>query len=291
MKKLLTRGMLSGIVASTALLATACPPPASSTPVTWTFKATQVTVNDSQDEVRDPIFGTCINFIGGCSDEPYIINVNFRTKIGVPNSTQTFISGGRGNGPGGVGAGSTVALTGAQQSTATFSNVIGLDVLDLADSNNHLEVLGTYSFVLEEDEIGVGSAATGTAAVLKDALNATLAAGTLPSDASLILDLILDNIGSAFGIVAGNLPTFGLGDDVMGGGMFIGIAAKGGLADIINSSIASTPFPSISIPVVELPPDITRGGFYTLSGSKSFNGLSWGAHGGTHTYNFTAAKA
>ena len=106
MKKLLSRGVLPGMLVATSLLATACPPPASSTPVNWAFKATSVTVNDSQDEVRDPIFGACIS-LTGCSDEPYVLNVNFRVKIGVANSAQTFVTGSRSNAPSGVGAGST----------------------------------------------------------------------------------------------------------------------------------------------------------------------------------------
>lgn len=289
MSKFKTRGALAGLLATTAMIATACPPPASSTPVNWTFRATQVTVNSSQDEVRDPIFGACIS-LTGCSDEPYVLNVNFRVKIGVAGSAQTFVTGSRDNSLSSVDEGETRALTGAAQSTATFNNVVALDILDLADSNNHLEVLGTYSFLLEEDTVGVASAATGTANVLKDALNSTLAAGTLPSDASQILDLILDNIGSAFGILGANIPLFGLGDDVLGGAMHIGIAVKGGLADIINGSIASTPFPTISIPLVSLPPDITKGGFYTTTTSKAFNGESFSGGGGTHTYNFLSSQ-
>ena len=290
MRKHTTRAAFAGLLAGTAMLATACPPAASTTPVNWSFKATQVTVNSSQDEVRDPIFGACIS-LTGCSDEPYVLNVNFRVKIGVPGSAQTFVTGSRNNAQSSMSGGQTNAVTGAAQSTATFNNVVALDVLDLADSNNHLEVLGSYTWALEEDTVGVGVAADGTANVLKDALNSTLAAGTLPSDAGQILSLITSNLGSALGILAQNIPLFGLGDDIMGGGMYVGLAVKGGLADIINGSIASTPFPNIAIPLVDLPPDITRGGFYTTTATKNFTGQSWSCCGGQHTWNFQSGPA
>lgn len=289
MRKSTLRGALTGVLAATAMLATACPPPASANPVTWTFKATQVTVNSSQDEVRDPIFGACIS-LTGCSDEPYVLNINFRVKIGVPNSAQTWVSGSRSYSQGSMSAGQTNAVTGNAQATASFTNVVPLDILDLADANNHLEILGTYTWALEEDTVGVGVAADGTASVLKDALNSTLATGTLPSDASQILSLITSNLGSALGILAQNIPLFGLGDDIMGGGMYVGIAAKGSLGDIIGTSIASTPFPNIAIPVVDLPPDITRGGFYTTTSTKTFTGQSWSCCGGQHTWTFQAAQ-
>ncbi|MFN8052365.1 MAG: hypothetical protein U0Q22_13045 [Acidimicrobiales bacterium] len=290
MKKFLTKLALPGILAATSLLATACPPPASSTPVNWAFKATQVTVNSSQDEVRDPIFGACISFTG-CSDEPYVLNVNFRVKIGAAGSAQTFVTGSRDNAQGSMNPGQTNAVTGNAQAKATFSNVIPLDVLDLTDANNHLEVLGSYVWALEEDTVGVGAAANSVATVLKDALNSTLAAGSLPSDLSSLLSIITSNLGSAFILLAQNIPLLGLGDDIMGGGMYVGLAVKGGLADIINSSIASTPFPNIAIPVVDLPPDITHGGFYTTTASKDFNGQSWSCCGGQHTWNFNAGPA
>ncbi|MEZ5321853.1 MAG: hypothetical protein R2698_07245 [Microthrixaceae bacterium] len=286
MKKTVRRGVLVGVLATTSLLATACPaqPPES---VNFAFKATQVTVNSSQDEIRDPIFGTCIS-LTGCSDEPYVLMINFRVKIGEADSAQTWVTGSRSYSQSSMGAGSTRAVTGNAQATANFNNVVPLDVLDLLDTNNHLEITGSYVWAMEEDTVGVGAAADKTASVLKDALNDTIAKGSVPSDTNQLLSLITSNLGSAIVILAQNIPLFGLGDDVMGGGMYVGIAAKGGLADIVNNSIASTPFPNLSIPAVDLPPDITRGGFYTTTTSKDFNGQQWSCCGGSHTWNFNA---
>lgn len=290
MKKFASKGLLAGMLAATSLLATACPPPGGPVLNNVTFKATDVTVNDSQDAVYDPIFGLCIS-LTGCSDEPYVLNVNFRVKIGVANSAQGFVSGSRGNGPGGVGAGSSRVLTGAQQSTATFAGVQGLDILDLLDTNNHLEVWGSYVWALEEDTIGVATAANDVAAILKDAMNATLAQAALPSDPNFILDLIVDNILNAITLLASNIPLFGLGDDVMGGAIYVGVGAKGALGDIINAAIGTTTLGPIAIPLVSLPPDIDHGGFYTMTGPKSFTGQGFSGGGGTHTYNFLAETA
>jgi hypothetical protein len=269
-------------------VAAACAPPPAPVSESWTFRASQVTVNDSQDEVRDPIFGACIS-LNGCSDEPYTLNIGFRVKIGVPGSAQAVVVNNRTSAPDDVCEGCTVTLNGAQQNAVTWNNVQALDIVDLFDSNNKLEVFGVYSWASEEDLVGNGVAADAVADVLEDALNSTIANGTLPSDASLILDLVLDNIFGALGLIAQNIPLFGLGDDVLGGGLYIGIGAKGQLASIIDGTIGSAPPITFNIPIVDLPPDIVGGGIFTMGGSKSFTQTYSGA-GGQHTYQYNVSK-
>jgi hypothetical protein len=284
-----TRTRLAAVVGILAVMgiAASCVPPAP-TAESWTFRANSVTVNDSQDEIRDPLFGLCIA-IPSCEDEPYTLNIGFRVKIGVPGSADAFVVNNRTDAPENVGPGETVVLTGNAQNAVTWNNIKPLDVVDLLNSANKLEVVGIYTWASEEDLVGNGVAADGVAGLLEDALNATLAAGTLPSDASLILDLVLDNILGALGLLAQNIPLFGLGDDVLGGALYIGIGAKGGLADIINGTIGTTPPLTFDIPIVSLPPDIVGGGFFTFKNSKSFTQTFAGA-GGSHTYNFSVSK-
>ena len=123
-----------------------------------------------------------------------------------------------------------------------------------------------------------------------------MAAGSLPSDAGAILDLVLDNIFEALGILVNNIPSFGLGDDVLGGALYIGIGAKGGLANIINGAVAGAPPITFAIPLVDLPPDIVGGGIFTMGGPKTFTqsftgGCDvFGGWCGTHTYNFGVSK-
>lgn len=296
MKKFLSRGVLSGIVLSTALLATACPPPTPPAAQNWAFRGTQVTVNESQDcllpRLPNP-FGAdpCTSFDE--TDETYVLSIGFRVKVGVANSAQTWVAGSRDNTTS-VSEGNTSALTGAGQNPVNFTGVRPLDVIDVITQNGQLEVIGVYSWASERDTIGNGTAANGVANLFKDALNQTVAAGSIPSDLGVLLDLILDNIGSALGILVQNLPTFGLGDDVLGGGLYIGIGAKGELANIVNSAIPGVSF-NFSIPIADIPPDIQRGGIFTLGANKQFNGQLFDGsclipQCGKHTYNFEVVK-
>ncbi|MCX6526311.1 MAG: hypothetical protein NTX58_16360 [Actinobacteria bacterium] len=280
-----TRSLTAGIVAVVAVMALAasCAPAAAPAGESWTFKANSVKINDSQDELRDPFFKQCIA-IPNCDDEPEPLQIAFRVKVGVPNSAQTFVVNNRNDAPS-VGEGSTRVLTGNQQNAATFGNVKPLSLIDLFNSANHLEVVGAYTWASEVDLVGNGVAADGVAGVLKDALNATIAKGTLPADASFILDLILDNIVGALGLLAQNVPLFGFGDDVLGGSLFLGIGAKGDLANIINSAIGSTPPLTFNIPLLDLPPDIVGSQITTFGGAKTFT-QQYSGSGGTHTYEF-----
>lgn len=274
-----------GLLTAITLVASACAPqtPGGNAGETWQFKGTTVTVNDSQDEV-------CVIFCVNTKDEPYLINIGFRVKVGKAGSAQTFVVNTVDNALQDVPVNDTRVLNANQQATATFAGVKPLDLLDLTNPTNKLEIVGTYSWAAEEDFIGVGLAANQTADVLKNALNATVAASSLPSDPNLILNLIIDNLGSAIGIIVNDIPTFGLTDDVLGGGIFIGIGATGSLASIINAAIGSTPFPTFEIPIVTLPPDIQGGGFFTTSGGTKNFTQSYSGSGGQHTYTYQAGK-
>jgi hypothetical protein len=286
-----TRSWFAGAVAmiAVAAIAASCAPPDTGggtgpAPESWTFRANQVTINDSQDEVR--VFGACVA-IPNCDDEPYTLNIGFRVKIGAPGSAQAFVVNNRTDAPS-VSEGDTKILTGNEQNAATFNNITPLDVLDLANTNNHLEVIGVYTWASEEDLVGNGVAADAVADLLVDALNATLAAGSLPSDASFIVDLILDNIFGALGLVAQNIPLLGFGDDVLGGALYIGVGATGALASIIDGTIATAPPITFNSPVT-VPPDVVGGGIFSLGGPKTFTQTFSGADG-THTYGFSVSK-
>ena len=279
------RSVVAGVLALAVVgLASACMP---ATPGgrSVTFKGDSVTVNDSQDETC--VLGICANR----QDEPYLFNIGFRVKIGVPNSASAFLVGNRSNAINSLGAGQSATLTGGQQAAVNFGGITGLDVTDLFDTNNHLEVVGVYTWANEQDTVPIGEAATGTAAILKDALNATIAKADLSNfDASAIVNLIFSNLGSAFGVVAGNIPLFGLGDDNLGGAIYVGVGAQGTLGDLINEVAKSFTIPTINIPVVDLPPDINGGGLFTLNGNKTFT-QSFSGAGGRHTYQFSATPA
>lgn len=267
-------------------IAASCAPPPAPAAQTFTFRGNTVTVNDSQDEV-------CVLFCVNSEDEPYLINIGFRVRIGAPGSASTQVINTRNHALQDVPVGATRTLNANQQAKVTWSNHRPLDILDLANSSNKLEIVGVYSWAAEEDFVGIGVAANDVATILAQVLNNTLASSSLPSDPSFILDLIIDNLGDAFTLLLQNIPLLGLGDDTLGGGMFVGIGAKGALAGIIDSTISSTPFPSFAIPVLDLPPDIQGGGFFTTGSNvgvqKNFTQAYTGA-GGKHTYTYIAER-
>ena len=144
------RSVVVGAVALAVIgMTAACTPPA---PVTKnaTFKATKVTVNSSQDAVRDPLFGACIS-LTGCSDEPYVEQVWFRVKIGVANSAQAGVV--KGSATSSLGDGSSKVLSGGEQATVNFSGVNALDVASALTGGNSVEVMGVYTWAAEEDAI------------------------------------------------------------------------------------------------------------------------------------------
>ena len=296
MNKTRARAVVACAVTAVVALATACVPPPSPGKQTWTFRATQVSVPESQDcllpRLPNP-FGDdpCTSFDE--TDETYVLSVGFRVKLGVAGSAQAWVAGSRDNTTS-VSEGGSSAIGGAAQNPVTFTDVAPLDVLDVVTNNGKLEIVGVYAWASERDTIGNGLAAEGVADILEDALNQTVAQGSVPSDLSILLDLILDNIGDALGILVQNIPTFGLGDDVLGGGLYIGVGAKGELANIVNQAIPGVSF-NFSIPIADIPPDIQQGGIFTLKSTSTFtNQLFDGSclipQCGKHTYNFEVVK-
>lgn len=280
--------LIVGAMAALALVAAACTPPPVSSTQTWEFKATQVTNVDSQDEIRDPIFGACIA-IPNCNDEPYVINIATRVKIGVPNSASGFVVSSRNNNPENVPEGDTRVLTGAAGAPVSFPGIKRLDTADLLNPANKLEVFVVYTWVMEEDTVAVNTAANDVKDVLVDALNSTLAQGSLPTDVDDLLDLIFDNLGNAFTLLLSNIPLLGLGDDVGGGAINVGLGVKGGLSSLVNAALGDADLPTFPIPVLSLPPDVQHINVFTTAGVANFNDQDFDQYGdGIHRYNFQA---
>lgn len=293
MKTRNVRFMLVAMVAAFAAVAAACSPTPPPAPINWSFKGTSMTVNQPQDAIYDPIFHACIA-IPNCDDEPYLIQIAFRVRIGEPNSAQAWVI--KGATLPSTSKGQTRTLTGAQQAEVDFNGVQPLDVLDALNPANKMDIVGTYTWAAEEDTINsLTGGAQSVADVFKTALNQTLAAGTLPSgDTNSLLNMVFNalfgNFNTPFKLILSNIPCLGLCDDVLGGAVYVGLGATGTLASLLDSALGSFAVPNVSIPVVTVPPDVQGGGFYTMGGVKDFT-QSFSGAGGQHTYTFQSGPA
>ena len=295
-RRLVRRSALTGVLAATGLMATACPPmePPVIPSQNFTFKANSVTVNTSNDK------GVCV--LGVCvppaRDEPFVINIGFKVTIGQPNSATTQIITGDNAWPGliqqGPGEGSSHTFTGGQQAITPLSNIPMLDVLDLAGGQK-LTVAGVWSWGMEADLYSPGGI-TASANVLRTALNQFLAGGAPITDANQIVTIILNalGVGGVFSYLGANLGSIFFGDDAIGSKLYIGVGTRGALSDIVQGSAGSAVFPSIDIPVVNVPPDIRGGAIFSLgAGDRTLSGQSFtnGGVSGRHTYSFSLAGA
>lgn len=276
-----------GVVAALgafALLGAACstspPQPGGSS---FTFRATKAEVVSHNDA-----------FLQGTRDEPFAYNIWFRVKLGVPGSAQAGVAGSRDSASMSLGNGeSRYLFSDAEQGAVRFDGVKLLDIGDLLNPQNNLEIVGSWTWAMEEDNISVKGLADKSAQILKNALNATLAPMTLPSDLNDLVSQILGSIPQALLFFAGaafaSIP--GLTDDVVGSNVYAGVAATGTLGSAIDSMAGSLTIPFIEIPVVGIPPDIglnpTGGGHvFSLGSPRTFAGEDFSQwNSGHHRYD------
>ncbi len=224
---------LAASLATVAVLAACSPPP---TPVEWRVSPKSVTVHDSEDN--------------DAGDEPYIIQLGFRSKLGVEGSSQVTLSSQcyaqRLPAPDAAPSGTTIDIP-AGSADIRFADVNNLDLSDLAAGTAPFEVIGTLSFVMERDGIFEGcavsdalrSALVGT---LRDALEMLIASSPTPPDTDALINLVVSHLGdfiSAAGSLIGAIIE-GLGDpdDVIGVAAQIHLPTRGGLTDLVHTAFA-----------------------------------------------------
>ncbi len=297
MKRFLTKGALTGVLVSTALMATACPDtlPVYGGPPTGnrTFQATSVTVNSDND-------GFALNCFDGC-DEPRVLNIGFRVKIGVANSADAQVVYGDNPWPGliqqGLESGESLNFTGGERGAITFNNVALPDILDLAQGAS-VELAGVWAWKVEDD--GVLSAsptalANAIASALEEVLNETVAASALPSDPNAIVGLIIGAIGNInfFDGDCGRRSAPCCRASSPTTSSAAGCTSVSGRA--VRSPRSSTARPLAwpsrpsAIPLLSWPPDIGGGSIFSLGvGTKSFsNGFTNAGVDGQHTTSYT----
>ena len=238
------------------------------------FRASKVTVVNHND-----------TFFYGTRDEPFVYNLWFRVKVGVPGSAQVGIVGDRAQAFDDLGDGQSHVLVGGERAEVDFPNVQLLDVLDLANPVNGLEIVGTWTWAMEQDDVTVLPVAQAAAGVMENALDATVAAGSVPSDPNALISQLFDDFGQAFTLIAGGLfdSIPGIPDDAIGSRFYVGVAAKGSLAGIING--ANVNFPTVDIPVISVPPNIDGGMIFALDGGRNIGGQQFSSSGARHDYD------
>ncbi len=223
------------LVVSMALVGAACVP-STPPPTEWKVKPVSITVHDGEDND------------GG--DEPYVIQVGFRSKVGVPGSSSTSIASQcRSRKLPSANAGTDGATVPVPVGSAdiSFSGAQTLDILDLAASTAPFEVLGTLSFVMERDGIFEGCAMTdlfdnALRGVLRDALDLLIANSPTPPEPEDLINLLLANLEdfvyAAGSLIAAALEGLGNPDDVIGVAAQIHLPTRGGLTDLVNTGLA-----------------------------------------------------
>ncbi len=229
------RGMFAVpvLVIAVALVGSACTAPPA--PTDWKIKPISVTVHDGEDND------------GG--DEPYVIQVGFRSKVGVPDSSSTSISSqcyaNKLPAANAAPNGATVLIP-AGSADVTFPGVQNLDIPDLAAGTAPFEVIGTLSFVMERDGIFAGCAVSDALrsallGVVRDALDTLIANSPVPPTTEELIDLVVSNLGdfiaAAGSLIGAVLEGLGNPDDVIGVAAQIHLPTKGALTDLVNGAL------------------------------------------------------
>ncbi len=224
---------LAASLVTVAVLAACSPPP---TPVEWRVSPKSITVHDSEDN--------------DAGDEPYIIQIGFRSKLGVAGSSDVSLSSQcyaqRLPAPDSVPSGSTYQIP-AGSADSRFADVNNLDLSDLAAGTAPFEVIGTLTFVMERDGIfescavsdALRSALVGT---LRDALNLLIANSPTPPSTEDLVNLVVSHIGdfisAAASLIGAVIEGLGNPDDVIGVAAQIHLPTRGALTDLVNTAFA-----------------------------------------------------
>ena len=247
-----TAAVVIAAIAGLAVVAASCTPPAGPPPRDWVVRPVSITVQDQEDT--------------DAGDEPYVIQVGFRSKLGVTGSTDVTVASQCRSGAlpaadvGRVGA--TVPVP-AGSADIRLDDVTNLDVGDLALGLAPLEVIGTLAFVTERDGIFASCAITdlldsSLTPLLSDALELLIASQPVPPTQEQLIALITDNISSLLGVIGGLIAALieGLGnpDDIIGIAAQIHLPTAGAFTDLLNGAfqVAGLFDPDLALGVLPL---------------------------------------
>lgn len=241
------RRLGTALVAATVTLAltSACVPETAPAPAAERFRVNATTFrNLNQNE-----FTAFVNE----TDEPYVLQLGFSVKLGVANSATVFTvedypneicKSGDGKPQAGLARdhpGPTSCTVPSAQGRVDLPDVRRLDVVDVLTNTAPLQIQGGLTVAMEADGLFNGGPGVQLNAIrdgLRDILNDTIAAGTVPSTGPQIRDLVKDLIGDALQFFGGRaldfISGFGNSDDRIGFGFSVFVGAKGTLADLLR---------------------------------------------------------
>lgn len=238
-----------------ALLGAACTP-AGPAPAQWKVSPKSITVHNGEDND------------GG--DEPYVMQLGFRSKLGVPGSSSaTFASQCYTHKLPAQNAGTdgTTLIVPAGAADILLPNVQNLDIGDLALGTAPFEIIGTLTFVAERDGVFDSCAISDAlklalVSTLTDALELLIANSDTPPTTEDLIQLIVDNLGNFLGALGSLIGSVieGLGnpDDIIGVAVQIHLPTTGALTGLIKTglSVGGLFAPGLEqgfIPVADLP--------------------------------------
>jgi len=217
-----------------ALLATACTP-GGPAPSQWRVSAKSITVHQEED------------LDGG--DEPYVMQLGFRSKLGVPGSSSASFASQCHNQalPGNNAApnGTTLQVP-AGAADVYLPDVQNLDLGDLVLGTAPFEIIGTLSFVAERDGIFAGCAVSdllnsALVPTLRDALELLIANSPVPPTQDELIALIVDNLGNflsaAASLIGAVIEGLGNPDDIIGIAAQIHLPTTGALTGLITTGL------------------------------------------------------
>jgi hypothetical protein len=252
--------VIGSLVVALALVAAACTPPSGPAPRNWKVSPTSVKVIDPED------------VDGG--DEPYVIQIGFRSKIGVPGSSDTSIASqcySRKLPPTNVGTPGTTVTIPPGSADIAFGDVQNLDIGDVLLELAPFEIFGTLAFVVERDGLFPDSCAISDAFrslllnPLEDALDLLIAAQPVPPTQEQLIQLIVNSIDDFLGALGSLIVAVfeGLGnpDDVIGIGVQALLPTAGAFTDLLNTAFGIAGFfePGFQngfIPIEDLPSNL-----------------------------------
>jgi hypothetical protein len=229
--------VLVAVVAAVALFTGACTPggPAAAN---WKVKPSTIKVVTKNSQVTT-------------GDRPYVIQIGFRSKLGVANSSVTQIASQCRSGalpaPDAAPAGTTVTIP-AGTADITFPATQNLDIGDVLLKTAPFEIFGALTFAMNRNVLPFITSCAITDAldsllvpVLNDALNLLIAASPVPPTQDQLIDLIVSNLGnflSGIGsLIASALEGLGNPDAVVGVGVQLLLPTAGTFTDLLNTAL------------------------------------------------------